>query len=304
MSRLRLSHFVTALATSALLLGIAGTAHAKLIGFNGTLSVMLGRLPPIIATGVGQAILNSSAGIGGHLTTLQILANTVSVTGATVPITDPGVAPRTRLTAFDAIASLRGTAALGTGILRPISGAAASGTGLTQNVMPVAGTLRLCVVFTGCPSSVPVPLTVGGTRGVGIGGFITINTFGKVGIRFSILAQPWTVKTASVTGIPIGIITTPSPTFGTTFTQTGTTSPFVQGFAHGPASATSSTAAVGGVIQLVTASRIVTTLSQTTITPLLVTLRIHLVPEPGTFLLFGTGVVGLGFVGRSRHPKK
>ena len=93
MSRLRLSHFVAVLAASALLLGIADTAHAKLIGFHGTLSIGLPGLPPVVATGVGQAILNSSAGIGGHLTTLQILTNTVSVTGAIVPITDPEVSP-------------------------------------------------------------------------------------------------------------------------------------------------------------------------------------------------------------------
>ncbi len=82
MSKLRLSRFVAVLAASSLLLGIAGTAHAKLIGFHGTLSIGLPGLPPIVATGVGPAILNNSAGIGGHLATLQILANTVSVTGA------------------------------------------------------------------------------------------------------------------------------------------------------------------------------------------------------------------------------
>ncbi len=73
---------------------------------------------------------------------------------------------------------------------------------------------------------------------------------------------------------------------------------------RGPASATSSTAAISGVVQLVTAARIVSTLGGTTVTPLLTTLRIHLVPEPGTFVLFGSGVVALGFVGRSRLRKK
>ena len=181
MSRLRLSHFVAVLAASGLLLGITGTAHAKLIGFHGTLSIGFAGLPPIIATGVGQAILNNSAGIGSHLATLQILANTVSITGATFPITDPEVA----LTL-----SVRGTAALGTGILRPISGAAASGGGLTQNVMPVAGTVRICILFAGCPSSLPIPLTAangrffgtgGGPVGVGIGGLFTIGTFFRGG---------------------------------------------------------------------------------------------------------------------------
>ncbi len=290
MLRLQLSHFVAVLAASSLLLGIAGTAQAKLIGFHGTLSIGLPGLPPVVATGVGPAILNNSAGIGGHLTTLQILANTVSGTGLIVPITDPS-AP---------VVSVRGTAALGTGILRPISGAAASGAGLTQNVMPVAGIFRFCVLFTGCPSSLPIPLTVahgriggggiGGPAGVGIGGLITLGTFGKAGIKFSIFGEPWTIKTAIVDNI-----STDNGGFSTA-------SAF--GFAHGPASATSSTAAISGVVQLVTATRIVSTLSQTTVTPLFATLYLHLVPEPGTFVLFGSGVVALGIAGRSRRRKK
>ncbi len=281
MSRFRLSHFAAVLAASGLLLGITGTAHAKLIGFHGTLSIGFVGLPPIIATGVGQAILNDSAGIGGHLATLQILTNTVAITGAVVPITDPDVAP---------VVSVRGTVALGTGILRPISGAAASGPGLTLNVLPVGGDFRICILFMGCPSSLPVPLTVGGPRGAGIGGLITIGTFGKAGIKFSIYGQPWTIKTAVVTAIPTD--------------NGGFSSPFVSGFAHGPASVTSSTAAVSGVIQLVTATRVVSTLGVTLVTPLLTVLRIHLVPEPGTFLLFGTGVVAMGIAGRRRLGKK
>ena len=281
MSRIRLSHFVAILAASGLLFGIAGTAHAKLIGFHGTLSIGLAGQPPVVATGVGQAILNSSAGIGGHLVTLQILSNTVSVTGAVAPITDPG--PLSTV-------SVRGTVALGTGILRSIKGAATSGPGLSLNVMPIVGIFRICILFTGCPSDLIIPLTVGGTRGAGIGGLITIGTFGKAGIKFSIYGQPWTIKTAVVTAVPTD--------------NGGFSSPFVSGFAHGPASVTSSTAAVSGVIQLVTATRVVSTLGATLITPLLTTLRIHLVPEPGTFLLFGTGVVALGIAGRRRLGKK
>ncbi len=76
------------------------------------------------------------------------------------------------------------------------------------------------------------------------------------------------------------------------------------GFAHGPASATSSTAAVSGVVQLVTATRVVATLGAGLTTALLTTLTLHLVPEPGTFVLFGSGVVALGIAGRSRLRKK
>ncbi len=279
----RFPHWVAILAASALLLGIAGTANAKLIGFHGTLSLGLGGLPPIVTTGVGTAILNGSAGIKGnpHLTTLQILTNTVSVTSAVVPITDPDAAP---------VVSLRGSLALGTGILRPISGAAVSGTGLSLNTLPVGGGFLVCILFMGCPFSPFVPLTVNGTRGAGIGGLMTIGTFGKAGVKFSIYGQPWTVKTAFVTGLPTD--------------NGGSSTASAFGFAHGPASATSSTAAISGVVQLVTATRVVSTLGVGFVTPLLMTLTIHLVPEPGTFVLFGSGVVALGVAGRSRRRKK
>ncbi len=283
MSRLQLSHFVAVLATSALLLGIAGTAHAKLIGFHGTLSISFGVLPPVVATGGGGALLNASVGgLGGHLTTLQILANPVSVAGTLIPITDPDAAP---------VVSFLGTASLGTGILRPISGGAASGPGLTQKVIPVPGSLGICILFMGCFGFPPsVPLTIGGTSGVGIGGLITIGTFAKAGIKFSIHGQPWTVKTAFVDGIPAD--------------NGGFSTVSAFGFAHGPQSLISSTAAISGVVQLVTATRVVSTLGVTLVTPLLTTLRIHLVPEPGTFVLFGSGVVALGVAGRSRLRKK
>ena len=83
------------LAAGALLFGTVGTAHAKIIGFHGTVGVSLGALPPINATGAGLAILNNSnGGVKGaiHLNTMQILTNTV-FGSATVPVSDPDVAP-------------------------------------------------------------------------------------------------------------------------------------------------------------------------------------------------------------------
>ena len=72
------------------------------------------------------------------------------------------------------------------------------------------------------------------------------------------------------------------------------------GFAHGPASATTTTAKEGGVVQLVTPIRMT---SGFTVAPIgiIATLRVVLVPEPGTALLLGTGVIALAWMGRRRQ---
>jgi hypothetical protein len=126
-----------------------------------------------------------------------------------------------------------------------------------------------------------------------VGGLITVNTFQKGGgFKLSINGAPWTVGLASIKSV-----TTTTPNGGTiTFTET------LYGFAHGPASGSSSTAAPSGsgVLQLVTPSLI-----QTSQAPpnqwwsawVQVTLRL---PEPGMLLLLGSGVVGLLLLGRSR----
>ena len=55
----------------------------------------------------------------------------------------------------------------------------------------------------------------------------------------------------------------------------------------------------GGVVQLVTAIRVTPTLGLDL--GLIATLRIVLVPEPGTGLLFGTGVIALAVMGRRKR---
>jgi len=148
--------------------------------------------------------------------------------------------------------------------------------------------VKLCILFMNCVSYIPIPLTVNGTRGVGIGGLITINGFGNAGIKISVGGAPWTIKTAE---IPI-----PTPSGGSFTTHRS-------GFAHGPASQTSSTAQVSGVVQLVTPVVVQTSVSGLEVLPTFATLRIHLVPEPSSFLLFGSGVVALGIAARSRTKR-
>jgi hypothetical protein len=132
-----------------------------------------------------------------------------------------------------------------------------------------------------------------GTKGVGVGGLITAGGYG--GIRISLQANPWTIKTATLldqitpTGGPPRVMTTW----------------VLKGWAHAPVSTTTSTAQPSGVIQLVTPAQVVTNLplgSSDKMAAAVITL-IHFMPEPGLLLLLGSGVAGLAFLGRRRMKK-
>jgi hypothetical protein len=251
------------LAAMALGAGLAGGAHARVLGYEGTLTIdfVQSNLPTVAFTGAGVATVNGSAG-RIPLSSLRLAGG---ITGSTiVPLTDPDLAP---------FPNMSPRVTLGTGALAPISG---GGSPLTQNELPLGGDLRLCVFFlTPCVSYLPVPLTAGGTRGAGIGGLITVNTFGTTGIKISVAGAPWTIGAVTVSN--------------------GVRS----GFAHGPVSGTTTTAKEGGVVQLVTPVRVTTTLSSGM--DFIGILRVVLVPEPGAGLLLGAGVIALALAGRRRH---
>ena len=84
----------------------------------------------------------------------------------------------------------------------------------------------------------------------------------------------------------------PTPGGGTTTLSS------VAGFAHGPASGTSSTQDVGGVVQLVAPTLVLSNLSGLQAFPIYSVLTLHFVPEPGTLALFGMGIAGVGIAGR------
>ena len=78
-----------------------------------------------------------------------------------------------------------------------------------------------------------------------------------------------------------------------------------KGFAHDPASGTTNTAQIGGVVQLVSGSQIVSTLPVGSNDKIAAGQRLFIkfVPEPGMLLLIGSGAAGLALLGRKRMRK-
>lgn len=261
------------LAGATLLLGVASSVHAAPGTVTGTLTLQLGTLPGIPLSGGGTINVNGSGG-GTHFTTVSLPSGLFAGT-VLVPITDTALS----MTIMSLAASISNR-----------SGTFFSGTGSSNlnGTLGLNGTAFVCL-YAPCGSglTLTVPFTVNaGATGVGIGG--TITAPGLVDITLRGLG-PWTQGTATVMNID-----TAAPT--QTFTA--------MGFAHGPRSGTSSTNAPGGVVQLVTPLDIRTSL--TTAFPQIPSfafITIHVVPEPGTLLLLGSGPACLVALGRRRTRK-
>jgi hypothetical protein len=254
-------------ATVALGVAFAGPAAAGTLEWAGTLRLDFW-FHPIATVGTGVATVDST---GDVLRTLRLAGGLTGTT--TIPLTDPHT-PR--------LVTLVASHRLGTGTLGPFS----AGGPLTQSVLPVPGTNRLCILFPGCGSYVPMPLTVGGTKGMGIGGQITVGHYGP-GIKVSLFAAPWALGATSVTSVR-----TPNGGIGTVTAA---------GFAHGPASATATAHHVGGVIQIVTPTLVVANIDPPLDrTALMGVLTLRFVPEPSALLLLGAGAAGLAALARAR----
>jgi hypothetical protein len=268
------------IAAAALVLGTASTTQAKIVEWSGTLTVDI-NFGTLVTPGTGVATTNGTAGLGNHVNTIHFGPNNISGS-TTFPITDPENA--TLISVRGSNVSLPSTGNLG----------AQPGTTTVPSKMALAGGFKVCILFPGCLSYLPFPIafpTAGPpfTRGLGIGGTGTVNTFsGGAGLKISLAYNPWTLGVAQITDV--------STTTGVT---NGTVT--IQGFKHGPASGTSSTAAGSGVIQWVTPSRVITTEDPPDEkVAVFGILTIHFIPEPGMLLLLASGVGGLVLLGRSR----
>ena len=276
-----------------LALSLAGVASAAALNWSGTFVLDMSDFGSGKATGGGVATVNGSSGaVPAHLSTLRLAASRGHVAGSFINIvTDPETASN----GIGAIAyeNIYG----GTGTFGGISGGTASTSAMTPNLMPMHGVVKICILSSACTLYIALPFTApttgGGIKGIGIGGTQTVGGYG--GIRMSIQHAPWTIKTATMTDQ----ISTP-----------GGSRVFVpvtmKGWAHAPASSTTSTAQPSGMVQLVTPNQIETNLplgsnDKVTAGALLL---IHFVPEPGLLVLLGSGVAGLAVLGCRMRARK
>jgi hypothetical protein len=295
-----------AAATLLASLGLATTAGAATVEWSGTLIVNVGTLPQFNHQDTGVATLNGSAGAGataggallGHINTLTMPPGGLAFSGGnnvpeTIPLTDPDNATLITLRATGMRVGKVGTGFLqdptvGPAVWEGISG----GPPLLSPTGRPPGNMKMCILFPGCGNYLPIPFgTRNNTNAVGIGGIFTVNTFSKGhGFKLSVWGAPWTIGLASIKNV-----TTETPNGAiSTYTKT------LQGFAHGPASGTS-TAAISGVLQVVTPVLIRTSLgTPDTWQAVWTELKLHFIPEPGLLLLLGSGIAGLVLLGRSR----
>lgn len=278
--------------TAIAVLGLVGSASAAPLNWEGTTILKLGDFPEAVILGGGVATINDSAGsLPGHLESLRVSASRGNIeTSFTQFVTDPEtIGNGIYLIQY---IGLEG----GTGTFEPISGFLGSTATSFNGVVPVRGLVKLCLFSTVCNLFAAINLTTMTANatapiGIGIGGLLTVTILGGLN-RLSIEGKPWQLKTGTV----IDHITTP-----VNLQQTFIDITFM-GFAHGPDSFTTSTADVGGVVQLVSPTQVRTDLALGSNAKVGAGQRlfIRFIPEPGMLLLIGSGVAGLALLGRRR----
>jgi hypothetical protein len=262
-------------------------ASAAPLKWHGTMTLDLGTLPSIVLNGSGISTVNNSTGYG-HLNNIVMTAG-ISGT-ASVAVTDPEVTQGSGIVAVKLTVTGFGTPS-SFNSLGNISGGGA----LNPNQFGFTGFVRICLYDPNClpggflPLDIQRHLTTSSIAGGGIGGLLSIGQFGS--IRISIVNNPWTLGNAAAI----------DQTDGGNFVNVTT-----NGFAHGPASLTTSTAKPSGTVQFVTPLQVSTNLTagSSALVGTFEIIRLHFIPEPGVLLLLGSGVAGLVLLGRQRMKRK
>lgn len=158
------------------------------------------------------------------------------------------------------------TAANGAGAFVETLGGTLGGT------MPILGVARICLF---APCSAPIANLSVPLSAVGVGGSQAVAAL----VNVTVSGASWTTGTA-IADTPLGNY------------------PTAMGFAHGPASATSSTAAASGALRLVTPFLISTSIAADGPIPAFAYLTLHFVPEPASAALLALGIAVLIAGGR------
>jgi hypothetical protein len=218
---------ILVLSIGFLAISAAGSARAATLDFTGTLSVRIFTLPPFSIPGGGSAQVTDDGSF--HLLSFLLPGGTFGPISMSLPLTTDPEGRSIRLT-------LAGNL---TGSFGGISGGPPGG-----GAMGLQGLAKICLIFAPCEyAQVPFPLTPSpGGAGFGIGGTRSVTG----GVALTMFHAPWTV------GQPVMTIHTPNSTISTPVLPGG--------FVHGPASLTSSTAQPSGGMQLVTVSKVFTSL--------------------------------------------
>lgn len=280
----RMNRSGTLLVGFTLSLATAIAAEAATVEWKGTLSLNIGPLPPLTHHGTGVATVNGSGGLG-HLSSIRLQGGLTYTGGNNVPevfpVTDPDLAT---------VSSLRVTGVrLGTFTLTGISGGPPLG---SKNTGLLPGRMKICLFLANCDNAITLPFgTPSGNMGVGVGGIVTAI---KGSLVVSVFGAPWTIGVTTIT------VTTETPNGGiSTYTKT------LQGWVHGPVSLTSSTAAVSGVIQMVTPVVINSSACSPSTDAVQYKLgwaevRLRFIPEPDMLLILGANLLLLVAIGRRR----
>jgi hypothetical protein len=233
-----------------------------------------------LALGIASQAHAVALGFTGALT-LNIASVVTSIAGTGTAIIN-GSGAAGHLSGLNLVASDFATAGLVVPVTDPVvspirgiqvtgangSGAfAGSGGAGFGGPMPLVGFAKVCLFGScggGALANIAVPLAV-----IGAGGATTAS----VAVNVTVIGAPWTTGTAAV-----GTVT-----------------------AMGGVSPLSNTGAPSGNVTLVTPIFISTNIPSSAVVPGFGFLNLHFVPEPGTLVLLGSGIAGLGAFGHSRR---